>query len=1059
MNHSEKPIEDLLFALKERAKELNCLYEIEELFSRPDATLPKILEGMVQAIPPGWQYPDVCQVKIATGDLILQSQNWKETPWKLSADVVVQEQIVGNITVSYTEEMPTADEGPFLKEERKLIETIADRLERRILHERMKTVFEDQKSAVDQRSQSAVIIDLLKKTDAKLLTRIARKMLNFLSWSGIQEADRLVANLPTFVEESTHNENRPLAQRTTSDLQAMSDEIFQIANRYLGEKQVLVTIQEWMIEDRSNFMIKVLEDPGTSLAEIINAIERFQHRAPQSMDLSPPRERALRVSLIRRLLNDDPLFIQTAKRFLDVSDFHELYRHIIFPAGSHGKVGGKGSGLFLAKRILQTSLQSNDELRKIKTPRTWYLTSDAILRFINHNDLEEMMEQKYEDIAQVRQEYPYIVHVFKNSQLPPEIMNGLSVALDDFGESPLVIRSSSILEDRFGSSFAGKYKSLFIANQGTKNERLHALVDAITEVYASTFSPDAIEYRAEHGMIDSHEEMGILIQEVVGNRIGYYFLPAFAGVSFSSNDFRWSPRIRKEDGLLRIVPGLGTRAVDRLSDDYSILLSPGQPELSVNVTREEKIWYSPKKVDVINLETNSFETIEIRELFKSFGEQYPMISKIVSLVDRQGLRRPGGLDIDFKKNHLVVTFEGLFRDTNFLVQLQSMMRVFQSEMNGPVDVEFAHDGTDLYLLQCRYQSSSSESLPAVVPRAITGEKLLFSANRYVTNGKVSGVTFIVYVDPVAYGELKTQSDLLAVGRVIGKLNQMLPKRKFILMGPGRWGSRGDIKLGVNVTYSDIKNTSMLIEIARKREGYMPELSFGTHFFQDLVESSIRYLPLYPDDKGVVFNEQFFLTSPNVLSKLLPEFANLQQIIRVIDIDQTMPGNTLQILMNGDRDEAVAVLTENPVEEEEHPQSATVLENTRETRQDSHWRWRLKRIEQLAAHLDPVRFGVKAMYVFGSTMSATSGPKSDIDLLVHFHGNDIQEKELMAWLEGWSLCLSEENYLRTGHKTSSLLDVHLITDKDIRSRSSFASRIGSISDPPLPLSLGKNVKKM
>ena len=195
--------------------------------------------------------------------------------------------------------------------------------------------------------------------------------------------------------------------------------------------------------------------------------------------------------------------------------------------------------------------------------------------------------------------------------------------LDDFGHTPIVVRSSSLLEDQVGAAFSGKYKSLFLANQGTKRERLAELTDAISEVYASTFCPDAIEYRAERGLLDFHEEMGIMVMEVVGNRIGKYFMPSFAGVAFSNNEFRWSPRIKREDGLVRLVPGLGTRAVDRLGDDYPTLIAPGRPNLRVNVAAEEQARYSPKKADVINLETNRFETVDVRDIIRDYGERYP----------------------------------------------------------------------------------------------------------------------------------------------------------------------------------------------------------------------------------------------------------------------------------------------------------------------------------------------------------------------------------------------------------------------------------------------------
>ena len=128
------------------------------------------------------------------------------------------------------------------------------------------------------------------------------------------------------------------------------------------------------------------------------------------------------------------------------------------------------------------------------------------------------------------------------------------------------------------------------------------------------------------------------------------------------------------------------------------------------------------------------------------------------------------------------------------------------------------------------------------------------------------------------------------------------------MGPGRWGSRGDINLGVNVTYSDINNTSLLIEIARRKGNYVPDLSFGTHFFQDLVESNIRYLPLYPDDDGIIFNEKFLKDSPNALAEILPNFAHLSDTLHLIDVPKCTDGMILKVLMNADVDKALGILT-------------------------------------------------------------------------------------------------------------------------------------------------------
>jgi hypothetical protein len=642
------------------------------------------------------------------------------------------------------------------------------------------------------------------------------------------------------------------------------------------------------------------------------------------------------------------------------------------------------------------------------------------------------------------------VQVFKNSRFPPEISKGLAAALDEFGDHPIIVRSSSLLEDRMGSAFSGKYKSLFLANQGSKTERLEALQDAIAEVYASIFGPDPIQYRTQRGLLDVHEEMGIMIQEVVGRKVGKYFMPAFAGVAFSHNDFRWSARINREDGLVRMVPGLGTRAVDRLSDDYPILVSPRQPGLNVNVTPDEIVRYSPKWMDVINLETNTIETVSVAELFRSYGEEFPLARSIVSLVEQDRVRNPVGVEPDWEKDSLVVTFQRLIAETPFVAQIAGLLSLLREKLATPVDIEFAHDGEDFYLLQCRAQSHAERFAPSPIPPELPREKVVFSANRYVSNGRVPSITHIVYVDPDEYGEISDLQELRKVSRVVGRLNAVLPKRQFILMGPGRWGSRGDIRLGVGVTYSDINNTAVLLEIARKKGGYLPELSFGTHFFQDLVEADILYIPLYPDDPGILFDEHFLKRSRNILPDILPEFSHLADVIRVIDVPAEASGQVLHVLLNADLDRAVGILGAPTSQPGEAEREESQVQTTRE----DHWRWRLRMAEKIAAHLDARRFSVKALYVFGSAKNAAAGPSSDLDLIVHFAGTDRQREDLSLWLDGWSRSLAEVNYLRTGYASDGLLDVHFVTDADIASGSSFAAKINAVTDAARELPLGQ-----
>ncbi len=1050
--------EDLLRFFREREKELECLYQIEGILKEPSADLEKVCSGIVDAIPSGWQYPEICQAEICIGSEKYNTSGLLETSWRLRAEIAVNGKIIGEISIYYSREMPKEDVGPFIKQEKRLLETIADRLGSFIHQQKMHQAFQ---GSLDNGKQAGfeewqVILNLLRHTDKKLFVSISQRMLIHLCWTGISAAEELRSE---FIESGSDasviastEDNIPHQRRAINVSEDVSDRIFQIAANYYTSEQIQAFLQDWIQDDKLRFMVHVT-NRNTSLPEVIDAIRRYARVAHEGIVLSPANRVGVGVALIRRIFSSQLNYINIAKNFIHIGDYFDFIDRIIYTPESQGRLGGKCAGLFLAKKILKKSVDSSDLLREIKIPKSWYITSDVIHAFLRHNNLEDVVEQKYKDIDQVRLEYPNVVQTLKNCHFPPEIVHGLSMLLDEFEDKPLVIRSSSLLEDSFGAAFSGKYKSLFLANQGGKQERLDSLMDAIAEVYASTFGPDPIEYRIERGLIDFSEEMGIMIQEVVGTRVGDYFLPAFAGVAFSKNEFRWSPRIKHDDGLIRIVPGLGTRAVDRTSDDYPILIAPGQPGLRVNITPQEIAYYSPKKVDVINLKTNILETIDVKDLLRMHGDEIPLIDKITSVYDGQHLRKTMAMNIDFEKDELAVTFEGLISDSTFIRQVKEAMDLLGKTLDTPVDIEFAHNGKNLYLLQCRPQSYSEDSAPAPIPKDTPEDKIIFSANRYISNGRVPDITHIVYVDPQKYSELPDKESLVKVGRAVGALNKLLPKRQFILMGPGRWGSRGDIKLGVNVTYSDINNTAVLVEIARKKGNYMPDLSFGTHFFQDLVEARIRYLPLYPDDNEIIFNERFLMRSRNILPDVLPEFTSLADTVHLIDIPETTGGQVLQILMNAELNEALGILADpsTTVEQTEHE-----LVDLYEPQPDNFWRWRQEMARLLASQVDSARFGVEGFYVFGSTKNASAGMGSDIDILVHFRGSAEQREALLLWLEGWSLCLDEINFIKTGYRAGGLIDIHIVTDEDIKNETSFAIKIGAVTDAALRLSM-KNGK--
>ena len=1039
-------------ALRERTKELNCLYAVETLLQRRDDPLADLMVDIAKAIPDGWQYADDCAAEISLGNAVYHSDEFEPTPWKLESEILQGERSVGWLRVYYLTEKPELHVGPFLVEERRLARSLAERIGQHLaLRERTPDV----DSSGSARHDWQVLIDHVRSTDRDTYLRLARRMINMLCSLGIEEAQRiLAAAYGTTFEDATEGEeerNTPRRRAKINSALLLEGQPFALASEHMAAAEITAQVRRWLQEEKIVGLKKVLDNIRSPLPEVIDQVRRHHPTLSDARDMSEPTVTSLTVSLIQRFLTDQLQFVHTARQFLDFDDFAELADHVVYPAGSHGKVGGKAAGVILARGILRKAAQAGGVESVIRFPRSYYLTTDGLMSFISHNDLEDILALKYQDIDEIRREYPNIQQLMKSSPFPPDLINGLTAVLDELGDRPIIVRSSSLLEDRAGTAFSGKYKSLFLANQGNKKERLAALLDAIAEIYASTFGPDPLTYRRERGLLEFKEQMGILIQEVVGTRVGRFFMPAFAGVAFSRTEFRWSPRIQREDGLVRIVPGLGTRAVDRTRDDYPVLAVPGKPDLRVNVAIEEIVKYAPRYIDMIDLEQNAFVTMAVDEVIAEIGDDYPGFSRVFSLLNHDVLRRPLG-PWRHDDGKPVVTFEGLRGASGFYHQLNVLLQELERGVGRPVDLEFAHDGEHLYLLQCRVQSQGGEEAPAPIPRDLDHRDVIFSADHHVMNGWVPDITHIVYVDPEAYAALTSREEILSVGRAVGRLNEILPKRQFILMGPGRWGSRGDIKLGVSVTYADINNTAMMIEVAHSRSGHVPEVSFGTHFFQDLVEAQIRYLPIYPDDESVIFNERFLSRSTNLLADVVPEFSDLAEVIRVIDVPSVADGRVLKVLMNADLDEAVAVLGD-PGETVEPPALSRPSPTT--PRNDEHTQWRLCMADGIAATLDATALGVEALYLFGSVKNGSAGPASDIDLLVHFRGDKNQQRQLMDWLKGWSEALAQLNFMKTGYETDGLLDVHIVTDADIAARTSYATRIGAVTDAARPLKIGRS----
>ena len=610
----------------------------------------------------------------------------------------------------------------------------------------------------------------------------------------------------------------------------------------------------------------------------------------------------IKVVLIKAMISDHLEYVGIAKEWLSIADLEAIRKHRI----GRGKIGGKAAGIELARAILTRS--ADDEiLSRVNFPKSWFLAADVFYRFNQFNDFFDFANQKYKSEDEIREEYPAIRQSYENGRFPEEFVDPLREILDELGQTPLIVRSSSLLEDSFGFSLAGKYESIFCGNQGTPKENLRSLLQAVADVYSGVYNPDVLLYRSSKGLIDYDERMAVLIQEVHGRRMNGYFLPDAAGVAFSQNQYRWSPMIRREAGFVRLVWGLGTRAVDQVGNDYPRLVALSHPELRPDRDPARIRRYSQHFVDLIDFESNSMRTLPVSEVLDG---RTPHLRWI-------GQRYRDGVLQDFvtaplslKPDETVITFSGLLRQSSFASDMMHILKKLETAYRRPVDVEFLAllgdnpQEQSLYLLQCRPQSHlelERVEIPANVPK----DRLLFASRRLVPDGRVRDVRYIVYISPYGYLRDISDSDRSEIARLVGRINARLADESFILMGPGRWGTQNP-RLGIPVGYGDIYNAKALIEVVADEQA--PEPSYGTHFFQDLVEAGIYPLAVALEDERDEFNQEFFDRSPNALTRLFPDDAKWKDLVHVIELPDDLRA---ELVMNGEASEAIAYLV--PVE--------------------------------------------------------------------------------------------------------------------------------------------------
>lgn len=611
------------------------------------------------------------------------------------------------------------------------------------------------------------------------------------------------------------------------------------------------------------------------------------------------RERDVFQRLARMVLSRDEGMLELVDRYLSLEDILTIRDRMV----GIGLIGGKALGMLLARAILKH--HAGELYERLETPDCFFIGADVFYTFLIRNGVWWLRQQQRNPQTFLQGIHEAQERILQG-QFPSYTLDQLQAMLDYFGESPYIVRSSSLLEDAYGNAFAGKYDSVFCANQGPRERRFQALLDAIRQIYASVLSEKALRYRAQRNMLDRDEQMALLVMRVSGDRYGDKYFPLLGGVGFSFNPYVWHRDIDPRAGVVRLVFGLGTRAVDRVDDDYTRLVALNAPFRRPENNFDEVCEYSQHRADYLDLTANRLTSGNLNELI----EQTPGIP--LELVASRGTDQSSGSSVG-----LALTFEGLLKKTPFVSEMRKMLQTLENAYGTPVDIEFCLNvvhGMEPYrvnLLQCRplqVQGSENVNPAAVVTRK--EDRIIEAHGAIVGLSRLVRLDRFVYVVPRLYAELplRRRSEL---SRILGRINAASPRETtaVMLLGPGRWGTSSP-DLGIPVPFAEINQVSVLCEIVTMRENFIPDVSLGTHFLNELVEMNILYLAIFPQKDRDFLNEAFFLNHPNRLPDLVPNPGMWADLVRVVDAaDVVPPCCCIALLADAARQEATVFVTD------------------------------------------------------------------------------------------------------------------------------------------------------
>ncbi|HBX53737.1 MAG: pyruvate, phosphate dikinase [Bacteroidetes bacterium RIFOXYA12_FULL_35_11] len=510
-----------------------------------------------------------------------------------------------------------------------------------------------------------------------------------------------------------------------------------------------------------------------------------------------------------------------------------------------GALGGKGRGLaFVNTLIYNFNFSDIVPEINIRTPKTSIIGTDEFDFFISRNKLKSVISTETN--------YNITRQKFVEGELSYELVKKLKVFLKHI-RKPLAIRSSSLLEDSLSHPFAGVFETYLIPNNNPDDDiRLQQLMTAIKLVFASVFSPQARTYFEAINYKIEDEKMALVIQEVVGNQFGNYYYPHISGTA-QSNNYYPVGHMKPDEGFAVIAIGLGQYVVE---GEKTFRFSPKYPKIEIN-SLKDTIKNSQTEFYSINMEKNNPDLMEGEEAAFSRldlwdAEKHGTIKHCASVYDADSERIDAGID---KPGPRIINFANILKHEYIPLAktIDILLGIVREAFGSPVEIEFAVDlnkthkkQPSFYLLQIK-PMVGSETDYNIDESKIDKSKVLLFTEKSMGNGKVDEVSDVIYVDPSKFDNSKTLEMTVEIEKLNAKM--LAANKKYLLIGPGRWGTR-DRFIGIPVVWSHISNAKAIVELSMK--DFPLDASLGSHFFHNVTSMNVGYFSVqYYSDTEII----------------------------------------------------------------------------------------------------------------------------------------------------------------------------------------------------------------